>query len=188
MHSIRTGDKYNIEIHYHRFSRGYICSSMGSSTSVTLEFEEIYLLPPTVPLPLDITKFISGWALGVPKSLMEFYALSRQLRQQLDHLPSTNEEIPEDWISQGTEWSQEVIKILEDMYKIAHWLLETRPADLHGNLHPIEEYKSDIAATTDEFKKILRLLRHTKPDDTTQITEALKAIRGIYLFLQMLKI
>lgn len=161
---------------------------MGISTSVVLELEEIALLPPAVTLPLDITKFISRWTLGVPKSLMEFYALSRRLRQQLNRLPPGTEEIPEDWIPQSIKWSQEVLEILEDMHKIAHQLLANKPADLRGNFHPIEEYQSDIASTIDKFKKILRPLRHVKIDDTTETAKALGSIRKIYLFSQIIKI
>lgn len=161
---------------------------MGISTSVVIELEEVALLPPEVTLPLDITKFISRWTLGVPKSLMEFYALSRQLRQQLNHLPPKTEELPEDWILQSTKWSQEVLKILEDMHKIAHQLLDNKPADLRGNFHPIEEYQTDIASTIDKFEKILRPLRHAKIDDTTEIAKTLRSIRKIYLFSQIIKI
>lgn len=159
---------------------------MGIAASVALEFEEVVLLPPAVTLPLDITKFISRWTLGVPKSLIEFYVLSRQLRQQLDRLPSRTEQIPEDWILQSTKWSQEVLKILKDMHQVAHRLLANKPADLHGNFHPIEEYQSDIASTIDKFEKILGLLQHAKIDDTTEIAKTLKSIRKIYLFSQII--
>lgn len=162
---------------------------MGISTSVALEFEEeVFLLPPAVTLPLDITKFISRWTLGIPKSLMEFYLLSRQLRQQLDRLPSRTEEIPEDWILQSTKWSQKVLEILEDMHDVSHRLLANKPADLRGNIHPIEEYQSDISSTIDKFEKILRPLQHAKIDDKTEIAETLEGIRKIYLFSQIMKI
>lgn len=149
-----------------------------------MEFEEIILLPPAVALPLDITKFVSGWTQGVPQSLMEFYTLSRRLRQQLDRLPARGAEVPADWIPQSTEWSQEVVKILRDMHRITVKLLAARPVDLRGNFHPVEEYESDIGSTIDEFE---RILRHVKAEDTAQIVRALERVRKIYMFFQIMK-
>lgn len=156
---------------------------MGISSSVSLECEEITLLPPTVTLPLDITKFISpDWTLGVPPSLLEFHALSRQLQQQLSRLPAKSAEIPQDWLQQGTAWSGKVTAILQDMLCITQALLRKMPADLRGNVHPIEEYATDIAAAVEQFEVIVRSLRRAGPADTALAERALKAIRGIYLF------
>lgn len=158
---------------------------MGISTSVALELEEITLLPPAITLPLDITKFTSNWTLGVPQSLMEFYALSKQLRQQLNRLPAKNAEAPANWISQGTIWSQEVAAILKDMHKITQTLLVARPLDLRGNMHPVEEYGADIASSIEEFEKIVEPLRRAKAENTAQITKSVERIRNMYLFLRL---
>lgn len=156
---------------------------ISSSVSLDLEFEEITLLPPTVTLPLDITKFISpSWTLGVPSSLLEFHTLSQQLHRQLSRLPAKNAEIPRDWIQQGTVWSGEVTAILRDMQRITQQLLRKMPADLRGNVHPVEEYAADIVAAIDQFETIVRPLRRAGPADAALVEKALKGIRGIYLF------
>lgn len=160
---------------------------MGISTSVAVEFEETTLLPPAVILPLDITKFISDWTLGVPQPLMDFYALSKQLRQQLNRLPAKNAEVPADWIAQGTAWAQEVAAILNDMHNITQTLLATKPADLRGNMHPVEEYAADIASTIEEFEKIVGPLRRAKAENTAQIAKSVESIRNMYLFLKIAK-
>lgn len=156
---------------------------MGISSSVSLECEEVTLLPPTVTLPLDITRFTSpDWKLGIPPSLLEFHTLSRQLHQQLSRLPANNAEMHPDWIQQGTVWSQEVTAILRNMHSITQALLRKMPADLRGNVHPVEEYAADIATAIDQFDSIVRPLRRAGPADTALANRALKSIRGIYLF------
>lgn len=155
---------------------------MGISTSVNVEVEEFTLLPPEVTLPLDITKFISRWKQGVPQSLLGFYVLSRQLHQQFNRLPVKDTKIPEDWVPQSTEWAQETLQILDDMHKVTQKLTKTRPADLYGNFHAVEEYTTDIASTIDEFVEILRPLQCAKTKNTALIRKALNDIRRIYMF------
>lgn len=157
---------------------------MGISTNANAETEEITLLPPTVTLPLDITKFISGWTQsgGVPPSLVEFYTLSSRLHQHLGCLPARDADIAEYWVSQNATWSREVAEILEDMRKITHRLLITRPVDLRGNFHPIEEYESDIASTLQGVQRILGPLRRSKTKNEARIAKALVDIRKIYMF------
>lgn len=118
---------------------------------------------------------------------MEFYALSKQLRQQLNRLPAKNAEVPADWIAQGTAWAQEVAAILSNMYKITQTLLATRPADLRGNMHPVEEYAADVASAIEEFEKIVGMLRRAEAGDTAQIAKSVESIRNMYLFFEIVK-
>lgn len=157
---------------------------MGNSSSLTIE--EVTLLPPDITLPLDITRLIFEWTQGVPKSLMGFYTLSMQLGQQLSLLPTKTAEIPEDWVSQSMGWSQGVLNILKQMHDMTGYLMATRPADLRGNFHPVEEYMSDIATTRDEFVKILRPLQSATPQDTEKFEKALVDIRGVCMFQRIL--
>lgn len=107
----------------------------------------------------------------VPQSLMGFPG---KLVQHLSHLPLERVEILEDWITQVTTWSEEMLEILEDMHDITRQLIATRPADLRGDFS-IE----GISLAMDELLRIVRFLRSARTEYRVQIAKALDDICNI---------
>lgn len=128
---------------------------------------EVALLPPVVgPRPNTIPRHTQR----VPQSLVGFPG---KLVQHLSHLPLEKVEILEDWITQVTTWSEEMLEILEDVQ-----LITTRPADLRGGFYSIE----NISIAMDELLRIIRFLRSARTEYRAQIAKALDDIRNISMF------
>lgn len=139
------------------------------------------LQPPNVILPLDITRLVPDFTQGVPPSLTRFHALSNQLSHHLSLLPLKDAYIPADWLEASKEWSQAVIRVLKEMYKITQELESKKPAELKGSYHAIEEYRGDIATTLQEFERLVRDLRGVGNEDMASARKTVEGIRGIYM-------
>lgn len=145
---------------------------MDTLTKANVVIEEAALLQPVGPRSNPTrSRSIPRHTQRVPQSLMEFPG---KLVQHLSHLPLEKVEILEDWITQVTTWSEEMLEILEDMHDITQQLIATRPADLRGGFS-IE----GISLAMDELLRIVRFLRSARTEYRAQIAKALDDIHNI---------
>ncbi|KAG0638437.1 hypothetical protein HOY80DRAFT_1023149 [Tuber brumale] len=112
---------------------------------------------PSISLPLDLLTYLQSITTSPTcyiRSLKNFDSLSSTLVFHIRLLPPSvsigekakaeTEEFDERWIEQATAWSSEILHILGEMQRCLATLLETKPDDLKGNYHSLEEWEEEV--------------------------------------------